>query len=205
MEKTTQHSCHGCVSRVFLGHTMTNQPHQKTRKSHNIPNHAHFLTFSCHQHLPLLDSDRTRAWFIESLKVMRQKLDVAVVAYVIMPEHVHLLIRPRSHEYEISKILASCKRSVSMQAREWLTEHDPAWIQRLTVRRGDRTDFRFWQAGGGDDENITSTRSIEEIASYIHANPVRRGLVSRATDWEWSSARFWAGIEDVRMAMDRAE
>ncbi len=184
---------------------MNTQPRHKIRKSYNTPCHAHFLTFSCYQRLPLLNSDRTRVWFIESLEVMRQKLDVAVVAYVIMPEHVHLLIRPRAREYEISKILASCKRSVSMRAREWLAEHDPAWIERLTIRRGDRTDFRFWQAGGGYDKNITSTRSIEEVASYIHANPVRRGLVRQTIDWEWSSARFWVGMKDVRMEMNRAE
>lgn len=39
---------------------------------------------------------------------------------------------------------------------------------------------------------------------YLHQNPVRRGLVSRAEEWLWSSARWYAGMSDVLLAMDRS-
>jgi hypothetical protein len=41
------------------------------------------------------------------------------------------------------------------------------------------------------------------MIDYIHNNPVRRGLVSQATDWPWSSARFYAGAKDAALSMDR--
>ena len=54
------------------------------------------------------------------------------------------------------------------------------------------------------DRNITSTETLRAMIEYIHANPVRRGLVARAEDWEWSSARWFAGIRPVKVEMDDA-
>ena len=63
-------------------------------------------------------------------------------------------------------------------------------------------DTVFWQPGGGYDRNITSTEALRAMIDYIHANPVRRGLVARVEDWEWSSARWYVGIQPVRIEMD---
>ena len=63
-------------------------------------------------------------------------------------------------------------------------------------------EARFWQPGGGYDRNITSTEALRAVIDYIHANPVRRGLVARAEDWEWSSARWYAGLRPVKLEMD---
>ncbi len=175
----------------------------KTRRSYNIPNHAHFLTFSCYKRLPLFDSDISCQWLIDSLRVVRDTQQVSLIAYVIMPEHVHLLIHPRTESYQISRILAAIKRPVSKLARAWYTQHDPKMMNTLRVEQGDRVNFRFWQAGGGYDRNITDRDSIRQIADYIHGNPVRRGLAQQPTDWDWSSARYWAGERDVQLVMDR--
>ena len=73
----------------------------------------------------------------------------------------------------------------------------------MTVREGTRVRRRFWQPGGGYDRNITSMATLRAIIDYIHANPVRRGLVATAEDWEWSSARWYARFQPVRLEMDR--
>jgi prepilin-type processing-associated H-X9-DG protein len=62
---------------------------------------------------------------------------------------------------------------------------------------------RFWQPGGGYDRNITSSAVLRAVIDYLHANPVRRGLVARAEDWEWSSARWYAGLRPVKLEMDK--
>jgi putative transposase len=62
----------------------------------------------------------------------------------------------------------------------------------------------LWQPGGGYERNITSTDALRAVIDYIHANPVRRGLVASAEDWEWSSARWYAGLRPVKLAMDQA-
>ncbi len=175
----------------------------KTRRSYNIPNHAHFLTFSCYKRFPLLDADISKRWLIDSMQAMRTTQQVSLLAYVIMPEHAHLLIYPRTETYQISRILAAIKRPISRLAREWYTEHDRQKLETLLVVQGDRIVFRFWQAGGRYDKNVTGTDSLNQIAEYIHANPVRRGLVESPVAWRWSSARYWSGEEGAEMMMDR--
>ena len=88
---------------------------RKLRRSNSEIGHAHELTFSCFHGLPLLNKDRTRQWFIESLDLARRQHHLELCAYVIMPEHAHVLILP-IHEYDISAILKSIKQSVSRKA-----------------------------------------------------------------------------------------
>jgi putative transposase len=61
---------------------------------------------------------------------------------------------------------------------------------------------RFWQRGGGHDRNIVSTDELTEKLAYMHANPLKRGLAERNIDWEWSSARWYAGWRDGTVAID---
>ena len=53
--------------------------------------------------------------------------------------------------------------------------------------------FRFWQEGPGFDRNLFGPEAITASMDYIHLNPVKRGLCEKATDWKWSSARFYLG------------
>lgn len=176
---------------------------RKTRRAWDEPGHAHFLTYSCFGRLPLLSKDRTRRWAIDAMARMRREQDVALWAYVVMPEHVHLLVCPNRPDYEMRRILAGLKRPVADAAKQHLAEIGATrWIERLTVRYPSRIVFRFWESGGGFDHNIFRERTVPAVIDYIHANPVRRELVARVTDWEWSSARFRDGRRDVPLGMD---
>ncbi len=72
------------------------------------------------------------------------------------------------------------------------------------MREGPRIRRRFWQPGGGYDRNITSIAVLRAMIDYIDANPVRSGLVARPEDWEWSSARWYAGLRPVKLEMAQA-
>jgi len=154
----------------------------------------------------MLVADQTRLWVVDAMQKARQELDFDIWAYVIMPEHVHLLIRPRQKHYKMAHILAALKRSVSKQAKDYLlATGNNQWLERLTVRKGEKRLFRFWLPGGGFDRNLCQGRPIEDIIDYMHANPERRGLVQQPTDWIWSSARFWDGDDSVPVKMDLPE
>jgi len=176
---------------------------RKQRVSINEPGHAHELTFSCHQRLGLLSKDRTRQWLIESLDRARKKLNFELWAYVIMPEHVHILLLPQQAEYEMAAILKAIKQSVARRAVRFLKQNSPHWLERLKVTRpGGRVEHRFWQQGGGYDRNIHKAETAWASVRYMHENPVRRGLVARPVDWAWSSARWYAGLPGVKLQMD---
>jgi len=164
------------------------------RRNFNDPGHAHELTFSCYRGYKFLVSDRTRAWLKEALDAARPQLDFDLWAYVFMPEHVHLIVRPRRQEYEIAEIRQAIKEPVGRAAIKYLRRHRPDWLARVTRRRGKRDERLFWQSGGGYDRNITEPTTLMSMIQYIHLNPVRRRLVQWAVDWEWSSA---AQMEDV--------
>ena len=159
------------------------------RSSINITNHAHYLTFSCYKRQQLLTSTILCQKLLSSWNEARQKGSFAIWAYVIMPEHVHLLVWPKSMEYSIPNILRLLKEPFA----RWVVKHwsatAPHLLQRVRVIRGKRHLHRFWQEGGGYDRNLHNWASIAKAIDYIEFNPVRRGLVRDSSDWQWSSAR----------------
>lgn len=176
---------------------------QSRRKSFNIAGHAHELTFSCYQRYPLLKAERCCLWLADAIAAAKVRHDFALWAYVFMPDHIHLIIFPRAENYSISRILESIKRPVGAKAIRYLqaekdcdsrdATNSALWLQRLTRQRGQRTERLFWQSGGGYDRNITSPKTLLKMLDYLHANPLRQGLVTRAEDWRWSSASHYLG------------
>ena len=180
-------------------------PKHKSCRRYNDPGHAHALTISCFQGQPFLSRDRTREWFIQSLGAARQRLQFDVWAYVIMPEHCHLLIWPRSPAYSVSEILRAIKLPVARQAVAWVKRRCPS---KLALMRDEQPSgevaHRFWQRGGGFDQNLIEEKLIYATIDYLHLNPVRRGLVEKAADWFWSSAGFYTGESEVPLIPDTA-
>jgi putative transposase len=117
--------------------------HRKKVHHYDLPGDAHFLTFSCFHRLPLLTKDRTRKWFIQSLEDARVKNDFQLWAWVIMPEHVHLLIYPNANGPKIKSILADIKRPIGQRAIAYLVERRSSFLDRLTIRNRNRTYRRF--------------------------------------------------------------
>jgi putative transposase len=175
----------------------------KRRRRHDEPGQARELTFSCYHFSPFLSRDRTRQWFVEALQDARRTWPVDLWAYVLMPEHVHLLVCPRESGPVVSGFLRDVKKPVARRGIEHLKSHAPEWLPRITVVEAGRVRRRFWQPGGGYDRNIMEISTLIKAIDYIHANPVRRGLVGRPVDWEWSSARWFEGIQPVPIEMDR--
>jgi putative transposase len=108
-----------------------------------------------------------------------------------MPDHVHLIVFPAKSKHSVSLILKKIKEPVSKRAFRYLESNDPSWIERLTRKRGQRTERLFWQSGGGFDRNITERKTLDSMIDYIHLNPVRKGYVELARDWKWSSAAWF--------------
>jgi len=173
---------------------MDNAPRKKLHHI-NLSGHAHELTFSCYRRLSLLARDMPCRWFIDAMDAVRKRHHYSLLAYVIMPEHVHLIVYPQEVNYDVAWFLKGIKQSVARKAHTWLARHDQSWLERLTLPGKD--EFRFWQAGGGYDRNIEKYPTLFQMIEYIHQNPVRRGLVKAASDWVWSSAAWYEGKESV--------
>jgi putative transposase len=130
----------------------------------------HFLTFGCYHQRVNFGDDASRSVFISALERVRPQYDLCVYGYVVMPEHVHLLLsEPESGT--LAQAMQSLKQGVA---------------RRQALRAADS----FWQARYYDF-NVWSELKFVEKLRYIHRNPVKRGLVARPEDWEWSSFRHY--------------
>ena len=182
---------------------MPRVPHRKSVRRTHEPGHLHELTFSTYRRLPVLTNDHWRRYFCEALAAALPEAGCGLVAWVLMPEHVHLLVLPDRDfgdddadvPARLSRLLAAAKRPVAVRVKADLAAA-PAGARlrdRLTVReRPGKTAFRFWQEGAGYDRNLYTPAAVAAAVDYLHANPVRRRLVNRPTDWLWSSAREFA-------------
>ena len=131
----------------------------------------HFITFSCHHREPLLGTAHARDIFEETLEQVHRWYGFYVRGYVVMPEHVHLLIS-EPERAKLSTSLQMLKQNVLRKLR--LPEGSPFWEPRYY-------DFNVW----GEAKRVQKLR-------YIHRNPVRRDLVARPEDWKWSSFVHYA-------------
>jgi len=132
----------------------------------------HFITFSCYRRIPLLRNQNAAELFQRALERARLKYGFRVIAYVVMPEHVHLL--------------------VSEPERDTLATAIKAIKQSVARKQG---GGRFWQERYYDFNVTTAEKRVEKV-KYIHRNPVKRGLCRAPEDWPWSSFRNYAsGLE----------
>jgi putative transposase len=119
---------------------------------------------------PYLGDDHPRSVFLDILEIVRRRHQFFLFGYVLMPEHVHLLLsEPKAKR--LDNTLRVLKGQTSRQLR------------------GSRD--RFWQKRYYDFNVLTHRKFVEKLR-YIHRNPVTRGLVSKPQDWPWSSFRHWA-------------
>lgn len=175
---------------------------RRKRRAYDIIGHAHELTFTCYRGFQFLSRDRTRLWLCEAIEEARRDLDFALWAYVVMPEHVHLIVCPRRPDYQVARILRAIKEPVGRHATAYLVRNAPEWLPRITQRRGKRVERHFWQPGGGFDRNITEPGTLATMVDYLHENPARRGLVARAREWPWSSAAWFEDRADCPLRPD---
>ncbi|MFP5205097.1 MAG: REP-associated tyrosine transposase [Acidobacteriota bacterium] len=131
----------------------------------------HFVTFSSYRRQPLLDTPPAYGFFERELEAVRVRYGVVVAGYVLMPEHVHLLLgEPRRSSLAVA--LQVLKQQTSRKLKT-----DGA--------------VRFWQRRY-DDFNVWSEEKRVKKLRYMHRNPVKRGLVERPEQWPWSSFRHYA-------------
>jgi putative transposase len=169
---------------------MENSPHRKTRETFNTPGEPHELTFTCFKFRKFLSKDRTRQYVIDALARFPGEYDFDLWAYVIMPEHMHVIVAPRHDEYDMSDFLKSFKQSVSRKAINYLRRYKPDGLRLLATGMKD-SPYAFWMDGPGYDRNVIKLKTLNKMVDYVHDNPVRRGLVKSPEDWAWSSAREW--------------
>ena len=164
---------------------------------------ARFITFCTHKKIPLLTNNVIRNIIINSIEAARKVYGFLLIGYVIMPEHVHLVIIP-GIDTNVGVIIGDIKRLSSKRILKIIkTENNNALMDKLIVCRDGRSRLAFWQRRCYD-HNCRSEKSMWEKVNYCHNNPVNRDLVQNREDWEWSSYRWYHGYPNALLEMDSA-
>ena len=163
-------------------------------------NHLHFVTCSCYRRLPLFASARSRNLFVKILGEVRDRYGFLLAGYVVMPEHIHLLISEPGRGTP-STVVQVLKQRVSRRLRR--KPRKKAVSQQLRLPFRDAHDFlpQFWQPRFYDF-NLWSQGKFVEKLQYMHMNPLKRKLVAHPKDWPWSSFSFYASKDSGLVRID---
>jgi putative transposase len=148
--------------------------------------HLHFITCSCYRRLPSLRTARSRDSFLTILEQARERYRFVVIGYVVMPEHIHLLLT----EPEIGTLSTVMQVVKQRTARALLPKRKGRDLRQGKLFEDEPRRRAFWQARSYDF-NVWTTRKRVEKLRYMHRNPVKRGLAGAPEEWRWSSYRFY--------------
>ncbi len=161
---------------------------------------ARFVTFGVHRRIPVLTNSVFRRLVIQCIDNIRNEYELRLVSYVIMQEHVHLVLIPPD-EVKLGYVIGEIKRISARQIHRHLNNTGSVLTSRFMVNRNGREKFAFWQRRCFD-HNCRSEEAMWSRVEYCHKNPVLRGLVARPEDWIWSSYRWYTGDRKVVLRMD---
>lgn len=153
--------------------------------------HLHFITCSCYRRLPLLNTKHKRDSFLKILNEVREHYNFSLVGYVIMPEHIHLLISEPKTCTPSTVIQVLKQRTARVLRRRRL--RNPSQLPLWTNDPAQRLEA-FWQRRFYDFNVWSQKKRIEKL-NYMHMNPVKRELVAHPKSWPWSSYRFYQYAE----------
>jgi REP element-mobilizing transposase RayT len=125
---------------------------------------------------------------IDSLNYYRYQYCCKLLGYVIMPDHLHLLLWPQAVE-AISDFMRDFKRFTSGRtARQARLEGNTDWLEAFerAGKETDRAELRGWQDGFWE-QDIYTPKFLEQKLNYIHMNPVRAGITEAAEQYPYSS------------------
>lgn len=154
--------------------------------------YLHFITFSCYQRRPLLGAPQCRDLFLRILEETRIRYGIVIVGYVVMPEHVHLLLsepEQSNHSVVVQVLKQRFARELLDRLRNRPTRPDGS-LWNTVLERGHVWQRRFY------DFVVWNRHKRAEKLRYMHENPVRRGLVTSPEQWRWSSYHAYAYEEN---------
>jgi putative transposase len=150
--------------------------------------YLHFITTNCYRRRPLLGTAHNRDLFLQVLEDVRRRYRFVIAGYVVMPEHVHLLLG-EPERGNPSVVIQVLKQSFARRLLRRLRSRGDG--RQTTLWSTAAEEGRIWQHRFYDFVVFTEKKRIEKLG-YMHQNPVQRGLVLEPEEWAWSSFRYYS-------------
>ncbi len=165
---------------------------------------TYFLTLTIVGWIDLFTRKQCAQLILDSFRYCQQKKGLILYAYVIMGSHLHILASAREGSSGLSAILRDFKSFTSKEIIKWITDNRKEsrrhWLSRTFKLYGKYNSnnevYQIWQQYNCPIQCITPSFTRQKL-NYIHNNPVKAGIVDRAEEYRWSSARNYIGRNDV--------
>ena len=147
----------------------------------NLPGALHFVTGNGHNRLPIFKKETACYAFLEELQNLKK--DCKLIAFVLMPDHFHLIVNPRDgniQEWTGALKSLSAKRLTKIAPKDWFLKNE--------------TENQVWQESF-KALPLWSNWMIWQKINYIHNNPLKAGLADSAKDYKWTSFRSFYKLE----------
>lgn len=154
---------------------------------------AHFVTFTVVGWIDVFSREQYKELFVESLQYCQQNKGLVLHAWVIMTNHVHLIISSNTNKIEhlVRDIKKYTSKQIIKAIQENNTESRKEWMLNIFSYTGknnnNNKDFQFWKQDYHPIELNTAEKSKRRL-DYLHENPVRSGLVWETWHYIYSSA-----------------
>jgi REP element-mobilizing transposase RayT len=151
-----------------------------------------YVTFTVVDWLPVFVSEAACEIITDSLNFCHQRKGLRTNAYVIMPTHMHAIFFHESFQAKaLEQVLTDMRKFTGRQLADFCQQHMPrSFALVLHEGAGEDRERRFWQATR-HPEQIEKEPFWQAKIDYLHANPVRKGLVTQPEHWRFSSAHYW--------------
>ena len=170
----------------------------KIRKEASI----YFVTFSITGWYPVFTDILYFDIIIESLRYCRDKKGLHIYAYVLMLNHVHLIVSVKEGPGTLSDVIRDMKRHTSKAISVQLKRDGKVLPLRIFSQAADKSNqYQVWQQGF-HPKGIVSEKFCLQKLNYIHDNPVRKGYVRRPEHWYYSSAGNYAGLTNLALEIE---
>jgi len=169
-------------------------------KHYDYDGRARFITICTHKRMPTFTNNAMRYILIDDLEEIRNRFNLKLIAYVIMPEHLHLIVIPTGID-SVGFIIGEYKRMTSKKIHELMSTYGRKSLHNFVTIRNRKERFVLWMRRCYD-HNIRSEESLWQKVSYCHNNPVKRGLARNPSEYMWSSCRYYCGFRDALLEID---
>lgn len=160
----------------------------------------HFLTFQVVNWIDVFSRQAYRDIFLDSMRYCRENFELKVHAYVIMSNHVHLIVAARGGRDDLSTVIGKLKRFTSNRILETIadnTESRRKWMlnmfEEAASKHARNKKYQLWTHDNHPIELDDEVKFVQRF-DYLHDNPVRAGWVLKPEDYLYSSARNYARI-----------
>jgi len=152
---------------------------------------AYYFTSVAHNRLPIFRTDSLKLILCNAFKEARENHGTLILAYVVMPDHTHLLVYSEREMEEALRLLNGISaRRVIQYLKDNNFESSLFKLRGMTRARNHK--HSVWQHHP-DSLEIFGEDTFRQKVEYIHMNPVRAGLVEHPSDYRFSSTRLWSG------------